>query len=249
MTRNGNIPEIMVLGKNYFNADISRIKSFGLFALLINMCACNDLNNNGKLNVNGYTPEEIDYFMEVGFCHDNKIARWKRDIKIFCHGDYHREDIEFIDSLITVIDSLIYPRQILIVEKKGNVNLFFSEPPPDCGGCEGLSKMKGSGTDNHIFAGKIWISPLLTGFKRKKTIVHECIHVLGLCHSYNKFFESYNFMSFFNLKTEEEKDSFYYNCLFPELDKKAIKFLYSKELSSGISRDFFKESYIKTENK
>jgi hypothetical protein len=239
----------MFPGNNYTKVYTSRIKPIGLITLLLFMSACNYLNNKGELNLSSYKPEEIDYFMEVGFCHDNKTARWKDDIRIICHGDYQHEDIEFLDSLITVIDSLISPRKLFIVEKNGNVDMFFSEPPPECGGCEGLAKPKGSQTDNHIFAGKIWISPQLKGFKRKKTMVHECLHVLGLCHSYNKIFESFNFMTILNLKTMEAADSFYYKCILPDLDKKAVKILYSKELSFGISRDFFQERYLKTENR
>ena len=206
----------------------------------------------------GYTQDEIELFSDIGFLH-GRIRKWETDIKveIIDIEKLSKKDIEDVDSIIIIIEPLIFPIKIYRVLKEGNLKVyrkvekiykcnFFNITEP--GGTAMLNPHKILDIRKlSITTAKIYEKNYSSG---TKTLLHEFLHAIGLWHASRP----YNFH--IAMATRESPNIFYsleeldehhdIEFFISEQEKQVIRMIYSSGVKSGLKRKtFMKEMGLK----
>ncbi len=201
---------------------------------------------------NKQTDEVLLYFYSVAFREDNqRIMKWKNPITVQLIKPFNQKDSVDVNKLINELIEIGIP--IKMVDHMGNLKLFLPENeieyyklqkvknPDEKRDIYGFVSYGRMGINGEIKSAEIVINPTSNrDHKRERTIRHEFMHALGLSNHTKIFFNSTNLLGAYNFKSIEEfekNDDSYV----PNLDKAALKILYSKELPSFLRKKDFKK--------
>ena len=194
----------------------------------------------------GYSDEEIYFFTDVGFFHE-KIRKWEKNIKveIVKIENLKKNEIEEVDSIIKILEPLVYPIKIERVEENGNLKVYRKVLKPikyknrEVNGKASLSLPIFLNYD--IKCAKIYDAYHING---EKTIFHEFLHALGLEHPSRLYIDFHTLLVthkspniFYTIdELEEFNDMKFY---ISEQEKQVIRMLYSSGVKSGLRRSTF----------
>jgi len=194
----------------------------------------------------GYSDEEIYFFTDVGFFHE-RIRKWEKDIKVEIVNieNLTVKDIVEVDSIIKILEPLVYPIKIERVEENGNLKVYRKVLKPikyknrEVNGKASLSLPIFLNYD--IKCAKIYDAYHING---EKTIFHEFLHALGLEHPSRLYIDFHTLLVthkspniFYTIdELEEFNDMKFY---ISEQEKQVIRMLYSSGVKSGLRRSTF----------
>jgi len=179
-----------------------------------------------------YSPEVINYFYEVIFYSEdnnkkiNQFRQWKKDINIKITGNYTKNDIENVNEVVNIVDSLEIPIKLNIVEEDCSDDITISfggviNNDEDIGGICAVCY-----DSDTIVKAKISI------YERDfKVVEEELIQGLGIvCDSYSH--PNSLFYEFRNI-----------NKYFSDIDKEVLKLLYEEVWPENYTRLIFEKDF------
>ena len=217
-----------------------------------------------------YTKEEIEIFNDIAFNNDynfrwgGRICKWETDLRVQVIGK--SDHLPKIEEIIDVLNPLIAPLKIILVEDNANVIVRrgLLEHPRAIGNILGYAQPYINWWDGVIYKWEI----IEMDWASRTTLMHEFEHVLGLSHprknnslhfvmvgpdsnvSYHVgepppnpepghvYFESYEAITDFNTRPVNE--------MLSKKEKNIIRMLYSPEIKQGLTRrEFMKAMGIK----
>lgn len=184
-----------------------------------------------------YGKKELDLFYQSGFYNNEKIKKWRNDIKISFEGEPTIADIAYIDSLIMEFQPLISPIGIERVKRNGNVKFSFVKL---AGGQRGQAIRRPRGKFSSEFLEcKLLINPIFLELDRRKTMRHEFMHALGMEHPPYNYKESTILGSQFykSLDDLERLNRIYHRI--GGLDESLVRMLYENCVPAGLTRKEF----------
>lgn len=182
------------------------------------------------------TQEEIDYFLEIAFGaeygeSEARVLKWNADIRIQVFGDPSPEDLASLSGVILELNNLIQKPKLTIVPQDPNITIHFlpenrfMEAEPNYVPINfGFFWTSWHDDNLELYSANILIAvDQISQSERSHLIREELTQSLGLMNDSNKYKTSI----FFTGWTETQKYS--------EIDKKAIRTLYSQNMKSGMT--------------
>jgi len=182
----------------------------------------------------------ISYFFEIALGAEygesiNRIAKWKKDIRIKIRGNPTKEDIHTLNQVIKEINEIVKNIKIEVVKRRENVKLYFVPEPQFHkynsgyvgGGLEGFVTVW-SKSSRRIYKATILISTDITQKTRSSVIREELTQCLGLLQDSWRYKDS-----IFHHHSTMNKYS--------EIDKAVIELLYLDEIEPNMSKDKVKK--------
>jgi len=214
---------------------------FYLFILSFLIESCDEKNCNERI-LNDFKEDELGYFYELAFGLEFQkkevynLCLWTRNVNVELLGDYNYEDSIEVDRVIEELNHIIDPIEISIVEKNGNLKIYFIENILFNSYCKSTFNARGYFVVNwnrFFSSGFILIDKNQSNSVKKHLIREELAQALGLMNDSWKYEESI-FYQGNNSVTE-----------FSEMDKKMIALLYNYKLHFYMKDFEFKSCYIK----
>lgn len=179
-----------------------------------------------------YTPEEMEFFVEVGFQFRNVVCKWEDDILISIEGKATKEDSLVVDRIVEELKPLIYPVAISRTTGVGNLVIKFTNDTiyRQLMGFTDTKKLSYRGEISKV---EMEIFSKVKGQARQACIRHEFLHALGLTHP-----KESNTGTLIEPRVEYMENTDNVKLYkFSTLDESSLRILYSNCLPVGLKKE------------
>lgn len=199
-----------------------------------------------RITPNGYTPEEINYFLEIALGAEfssgsNLIRKWDRDLRIKIIGSPTPEDLNTLESVIHELNNLVSGIKLSIVDDKPNVKIHFVPvsqfqryEPNYQPGNYGYAWTNWN-QNNTISSANILIASAGVNQKERSHLIREELtQSLGLLRDSYKYKNSIFYQPWTDINR------------YSQIDEKVIQILYQPQIRPGMNKsqiiNFFKRT-------
>lgn len=184
-----------------------------------------------------YTEEEREYFEEIAFGSEvgvssRVIRKWTKDLRIDVHGSPTSEDEATLNAVVSEINQLIEPVQLVISSEESNVDLYFIPldefeivEPNYVPGNLGFFYPNWNSLCEILHANVLISTEEVTQTERSHLIREELTQSLGLMRDSHRYPESIFYQEWTDVTS------------YAEIDKTVIEMLYRFEVQTCMNKE------------